>query len=424
VILENVYRSATVVDSGRYLTTVNELCDQLPALRPDLLRHVVSRLLSKVQLDGCTKILVEEEKGATIGTAVSLATGIPLAMARVYPYEMPGHRVSFTAEYAAGDLYVNGIEPGDRVLVVDDTLSTGGTLVSVIKAVSHLGAEIHDIVVVAEKRGNGGRAKVLRETGHSVQSVIEIDVAAAGVAVRPAADAQPPMDSTTDPADAALDFLDLLAPTGEPGMLIVVEGTDGAGKTTLLERLAARLSDAGTDLVRTFQPTPSARATDVFRRFGETTSPDPDLYRALYLVTLGDRLYHAHTVILPALRDGRTVLCDRYLYTTVANVVARGQRVEPWFRSVAAQLPRPDAAFLVHSPVDVAVNRVRQRPDERDRPIDVPHLTAVYHAFHRIAARGHLTALDTSVLSVDETVEAAASQLERIATGRAERVAR
>ena len=181
--LEEVYAAASVVDSGRYLTTVNELCDQIPALRPALLRHVVRRLLARLDLRDCDKILVEEEKGAVLGTALSLETDIPLAIARSYPYAVPSHYVNFESEYSHGTLYINGIEPGDRVCVVDDTLSTGGTLISVVTAIRRIGAEVIDVAVVAEKPANGGRGRVKDETGLDVTSLIEIEVSAAGVTV-------------------------------------------------------------------------------------------------------------------------------------------------------------------------------------------------------------------------------------------------
>ncbi len=404
--LEEVYRNAGVVDSGRYLTTVNELCDQIPALRPELLRHVAARMLATLDLDGCTKLLVEEEKGAVLGAVLSLETGIPLAMARVYPYQVPGRRVSFTSEYANGDLYVNGIDPGDRVCIVDDTLSTGGTLVALIAAVRQAGAEVTRIGVAVEKTRNRGRDIVAEQTGLSVTSLIRVDVGPARVTVCSSAG-----DDGAGPA-GNLGFLQRMRPHGLAGLFIVVEGTDGAGKSTLVEGLAAALREAGHAVMTTFQPSPTARATDVFRGFAEHGHADPVLYRALYLVTLGDRLYHAQTTILPALEAGQTVICDRYIYTTIANMLARGQHAEPWFTDSVAQLPRPDVAVLVHSPVPLVVERIRRRPAERDRPVDLAHLTGVYKGFRQMAASGHLSGLDTCLLTASDTVRAARTMVD------------
>ena len=68
----------------------------------------------------CDKVLVEEEKGAALGGVVALKAGLPLAMARRYNYDIPSFNVPLQSEYIEGQLYVNGIEPGDRVTVIDE----------------------------------------------------------------------------------------------------------------------------------------------------------------------------------------------------------------------------------------------------------------------------------------------------------------
>lgn len=181
--LQDVYRNAGVVDTGRYLTTVNELCDQLPALRPELLWYVTSHLRTRLDLGSVDKILVEEEKGTPIATAVSLTTGIPLAMARRYPYDFPGTPYAFASEYERGALYVNGIEPGDHVCIVDDTLSTGGTVEALVNAVRERGAKVTQVAVVVEKPGNGGRARLEDGLGVPVCSLLSIEVDTDGVRV-------------------------------------------------------------------------------------------------------------------------------------------------------------------------------------------------------------------------------------------------
>lgn len=210
--------------------------------------------------------------------------------------------------------------------------------------------------------------------------------------------------STAAPGQAA-DRLDLptLTPLTTPGLLLVVEGTDGAGKTTLIGRIGERLRAAGHDVLDTFQPTRSARSHEVFRGFSEIGGAQPELYRALYLLTLGDRLYHAHAVMLPQLMNGGVVICDRYLYTTMANMLARGQAFEPWFVEAAGHLPQPDLSVLVHCPVETAVERIRSRPEEAERPIDLDHMGRVYEGFRRLEAAGYLRGIDTSVTGIEAT---------------------
>jgi adenine phosphoribosyltransferase len=174
-LLNEVYRNAGVVDSGRYATTVNEFTDQLPALRPAVLQEA-ARAVSEVAPSAFTKVVVEEDKGVPLGAAVSLNTGVPLAVAREYTYELPSHRVDYASEYKDGALYLNGVVAGDRALIVDDTISTGGVLVALIGAVRELGAEVAGVVAVVDKVQNGGVARVLKETGVEIQTLLPIEI--------------------------------------------------------------------------------------------------------------------------------------------------------------------------------------------------------------------------------------------------------
>jgi adenine phosphoribosyltransferase len=182
MLLEQVYDGAPAVPSGKHLTTVNEFTDQIPALRRELLSEATERLLALGPFLGATKLLVEEDKGAILGAALCLATGLPLAVARwySYPLDTSGLKdpivVAIDSEYFSGTLYVNGISKGDRVAIVDDTISTGGTLCALIRAVHDAGAHVSEVRVVVAKAANGGARRIQSEFGIPVRSVIEIDV--------------------------------------------------------------------------------------------------------------------------------------------------------------------------------------------------------------------------------------------------------
>jgi adenine/guanine phosphoribosyltransferase-like PRPP-binding protein len=79
-------------------------------------------------------------------------------------------------EYASGKLFLNGIESHDRVIIVDDMISTGGTMLAMIHAVQLAEAEIVDIVCVAEKIEYGGVKRILNETGYAVKTLVKVSV--------------------------------------------------------------------------------------------------------------------------------------------------------------------------------------------------------------------------------------------------------
>jgi len=184
-ILRDIYEKAPVIKTGKHLTTINELCDQVPALRPATLRAAVEEALEHGTF-GANTILTEEDKGAPIAAAVSLAANLPLSIARWYPYDLPHQvKVEIASEYFTGSLYMNGVVPGDKVLIIEDTLSTGGTMIALIEAVRKVGADVVGAVAIIEKVGNNGHRNVLSETGVDVKTCVQIDVKEGGVTVFP-----------------------------------------------------------------------------------------------------------------------------------------------------------------------------------------------------------------------------------------------
>jgi dTMP kinase len=102
-------------------------------------------------------------------------------------------------------------------------------------------------------------------------------------------------------------------------------------------------------------------------------SPDHDAfdYRSLSLLAASDRLQHVNKVIEPTMQKGTLVLSDRYFYSCLANLRARGFEHDRWIYEVAESVIRPDVSFFFDVPVDVAVARVRKRPEEKERYIDM-----------------------------------------------------
>jgi len=180
--LEQVYKQAFAVRSGSLFTTVNELTDQLPAVRPETLKAAVDALLGLGPIIG-NKLLSEEDKGAILMGLISVAANKPLAMARWYTYPLPvlgSVVVPVKMEYAKGHLIVNGISEGDHLTLVDDTLSTGGTALSLIQAAHLQGATVVEMRVVVEKLGYGGRQRLKSEFGLDVKAVMGISISGTG----------------------------------------------------------------------------------------------------------------------------------------------------------------------------------------------------------------------------------------------------
>jgi dTMP kinase len=169
------------------------------------------------------------------------------------------------------------------------------------------------------------------------------------------------------------------------GLLITFEGPEGSGKTTHIQRLASYLKSQGQDVIVTREPggTPLAKA---FRRLlldsGDGLLPLAELF--LYEA---DRAQHVEQIILPALKNGRTVLCDRFTDSTLAyQGDGRGldlKNIET-LNQIAANNLTPDLTILLDVPVQRGLNQAREKKHRHDR------LERAGLAFHERVRRGFL----------------------------------
>ncbi len=187
-----------------------------------------------------------------------------------------------------------------------------------------------------------------------------------------------------------------LRPNPYPGKLIVFEGTDGAGKTTMIRMAADCLqNEYGLEVLCEKQPTDLSRKTRLFQKMMYCENHEEIDYRAVQLLTMSDRIQHSHETIEPSLAAGKTVLCDRYIYTSLANMLARGYRDENWFFEASRPILKPDLAFLAYAEPWLAIRRIRSRPAERDRHLNEELLSSVAREFLRMRDVAEFEVLET-----------------------------
>lgn len=155
------------------------------------------------------------------------------------------------------------------------------------------------------------------------------------------------------------------------GKLITFCGLDGCGKTTQIKRLVQELSKTH-KIFLTRQPTDAVRSSEIFRTYMDEPDHSAFDYRSLSLHAAGDRIQHVNREITAALARGETVISDRYFYSCLANLRARGYKKDTWIYEIAENLINPDLAFFLDVPVSAAAERVRSRESEKNRYIDMP----------------------------------------------------
>ena len=150
-VLKNSILESPVIDKGGYPYLVHPVTDGIPRMEPEMLEEIVDWMFEVCDFD-CDVILAPESMGIPLAVPISLNTGVPYAVIRKRQYGLPGEiAVPHKTGYSNSTLYINGINPGDRVVVIDDVLSTGGTLTALIGALQANDVRVVDVIVVFDK---------------------------------------------------------------------------------------------------------------------------------------------------------------------------------------------------------------------------------------------------------------------------------
>lgn len=147
-------QAAPVIWKGDYPYFIHPVTDGVPRMNPEVLTAITELVLARVDWSGVDVLLGIEAMGLPLTAPLSMATGIPLVVARKRSYGLEGEvKIDQSTGYSKGAMYLNDLKQNERVAIIDDVLSTGGTLEAVIEGVRRTGAEVAEIIAVVEKGG-------------------------------------------------------------------------------------------------------------------------------------------------------------------------------------------------------------------------------------------------------------------------------
>jgi len=172
--LKDSLEHSPVVLFGNYPYFVNPITDGIPSMDPQVLDEVLDRIYDICDFQ-CDLIVGAEAMAIPLIVPLALMTGIPYNVVRKKKYGLPGEvSVRQTTGYSEKDLYINGLKEGDRVVIVDDVISTGGTLKAIVQALKAMGVEVTDIIVVVQK--TDGLERLEAELGMKIKTLVRVDV--------------------------------------------------------------------------------------------------------------------------------------------------------------------------------------------------------------------------------------------------------
>ena len=151
-------------------------------------------------------------------------------------------------------------------------------------------------------------------------------------------------------------------------MFFVFDGVDGAGKSTQLERFVQWLRDQGRDVVTCKDP----GSTELGERIRSVLLGDHEIpisMRAEMMLFTTARTQLIEQIVKPALESGKTVVLDRYIFSTVVYQGHAGNLTpdDIWtVNRIATHGTMPDVTFILDVPVDIAMKRLGDSLDRME----------------------------------------------------------
>jgi len=135
-----------------------------------VIRRLADRYHGKID-----KVAAIEARGFIFGAAIAHAVGVgfvPIRKPGKLPHTSIGHE--YELEYGSNrvEIHIDGVDRGERVVIIDDLLATGGTAIAAITLLEQVGAHIVECAFVIDLTDVGGRAR-LEQRGYKVHALCE-----------------------------------------------------------------------------------------------------------------------------------------------------------------------------------------------------------------------------------------------------------
>ena len=189
-----------------------------------------------------------------------------------------------------------------------------------------------------------------------------------------------------------------MAKQKQMGKFVCIEGVDGSGKTTQAKRLVRNLRSRGYDAVYTTEP--SAGKIGILIRSFVLSRKSRVSIALEALLFAADRVDHVQTDVEPLLKQGKIVVCDRYVCSSLAYQGAAGLDLD-WMDCVNRFALKPDLTLFLDVLPEVGLNRLKRKKSVMET---VQNLKTVRAMYLNLVQQNRMISLDGNK-SVDKVAE-------------------
>ncbi|PVX23641.1 MAG: dTMP kinase, partial [Candidatus Bathyarchaeum sp.] len=162
------------------------------------------------------------------------------------------------------------------------------------------------------------------------------------------------------------------------GLFICIEGLDGSGKTTHAHKLVQNLQKQGLDAVYTTEPSRGELGSFIRGTLLEGKNRVPKVVEAVLFAV--DRVEHFEKDVKPALDEGKIVVSDRCVYSSLAYQGAAGLDLD-WIEQINRLALPADLAIYIDVPPEIMVKRIRRKKSVMERLETQRRVQKVYMKF-------------------------------------------
>ena len=141
------------------------------------------------------------------------------------------------------------------------------------------------------------------------------------------------------------------------GVFICIEGLDGSGKSTQAKLLTKKLCQTGYNAVFTAEPSQGKIGKFLRKRLFEQERMSTTVEALLFAA---DRLEHVQNIVVPALKEGKIVISDRYVYSSLAYQGSVGLNLA-WIEAINANAQKPDLSIFIDVAPEVVLERLKRK---------------------------------------------------------------
>ena len=215
---------------------------------------------------------------------------------------------------------------------------------------------------------------------------------------------------------------DVVQPSNFPGRLIAIEGLDGSGKSTQIYLIMRWLEEQG---LRVFfsKWNSSILVKSATSKAKNRALLTPTTFSLIHATDFADRYERQ---LVPLLRAGYIVLCDRYIYTAFARDTVRGCPPD-WVRGIYSFAVRPDIVFFLKARLETTLERILQNRTKLkyfEAGMDLRLSSDIRESFRIFQSRvldqylAMSTEFDFTLVDANRTIEEQQSLLRRILSAR------